>query len=179
LAYLQDPFEVELVQRCMDHERHAQRLLYEKYKDAMYTILYRMLDDEDDAADALQDAFVEVFRSLERYKRLSSLGAWIKVIVIRAGLAQQRTRKIGFDPIEDQHPEDHPLAWDEHMTGEYLEAAIRQLAPGYRNVFLLIEVEGYSHKEAAAILQITEGTSKSQLFNAKRILQQKLKKLMY
>lgn len=163
----------------MNREQHAQRLLYDRYKDAMYTILCRMLDDEDDAADALQDAFVEVFRSLEKYRRLSSLGAWIKVIVIRAGLAQQRTKKIDFEPITDRLPEEHSLVWDENMTGEYLHTAIRQLSPGYRNVFLLIEVEGYSHKEAAELLQITEGTSKSQLFNAKKILQQKLKKLMY
>lgn len=163
----------------MNREQHAQRLLYDRYKDAMYTILFRMLDDEDDAADALQDAFVEVFRSLEKFRRLSSLGAWIKVIVIRAGLAQQRAKKIDFEPITDRLPEEQSLVWDENMTGEYLHAAIRQLSPGYRNVFLLIEVEGYSHKEAAELLQITEGTSKSQLFNAKKILQQKLKKLMY
>lgn len=163
----------------MNREQHAQRLLYDRYKDAMYTILYRMLDHEDDAADALQEAFVEVFRSLEKYRRLSSLGAWIKVIVIRAGLAQQRAKKIDFEPITDRLPEEQSLAWDENMTGEYLHVAIRQLSPGYRNVFLLIEVEGYSHKEAAELLQITEGTSKSQLFNAKKILQQKLKKLMY
>ncbi|MBT1698140.1 RNA polymerase sigma factor [Fulvivirgaceae bacterium PWU4] len=163
----------------MNREQHAQRLLYDRYKDAMYTILFRMLDDEDDAADALQEAFVEVFRSLEKYRRLSSLGAWIKVIVIRAGLAQQRTKKLDFEPITDRLPEEQSLVWDENMTGEYLHAAIRQLSPGYRNVFLLIEVEGYSHKEAAGLLQITEGTSKSQLFNAKKILQQKLKKLMY
>lgn len=179
MAYLLDPFEADLVQRCMNREQHAQRLLYDRYKDAMYTILFRMLDDEDDAADALQDAFVEVFRSLEKFRRLSSLGAWIKVIVIRAGLAQQRAKKIDFEPITDRLPEEQSLVWDENMTGEYLHAAIRQLSPGYRNVFLLIEVEGYSHKEAAELLQITEGTSKSQLFNAKKILQQKLKKLMY
>ena len=167
------------MRRCIEQEQHAQRLLYDRYKDAMYTILYRMLDDEDDAADALQEAFVEVFRSLEKYRKLSSLGAWIKIIVIRAGLAQQRAKKIDFEPITEHLPEERALVWDENMTGEYLHAAIRQLSPGYRNVFLLIEVEGYSHKEAAELLQITEGTSKSQLFNAKKILQQKLKNLMY
>jgi RNA polymerase sigma-70 factor (ECF subfamily) len=69
------------------------------------------------------------------------------------------------------------VIWDEHLTGEYLDKAIRKLPEGYRNVFLLVEVEGYTHREVAVLLQIAEGTSKSQLFQAKKLLQRLLKDL--
>ena len=72
-----------------------------------------------------------------------------------------------------------PIEWDANLTGEVLDKAIAQLSPGYRSVFLLIEVEGYNHKEVANMLEISEGTSKSQLSRAKVILQQKLKDLGY
>ena len=71
------------------------------------------------------------------------------------------------------------ISWDENLTGEYLEKAIHRLPPGYKNVFLLVEVEGYSHNEVAEMLEISAGTSKSQLYHSKRMLQKLLKELMY
>jgi RNA polymerase sigma-70 factor (ECF subfamily) len=177
LSYQQDPHELELLRGCLRRERAAQHALYHKYKDAMYTLLYRMLDDEDDAADALQEAFIEVFKSLPGYLGKSSLGAWIKTIVIRCGLARQR-KTMGHQPLDDLG-DDAPLApWDENLTGEYLDRAIRQLPEGYRNVFLLVEVEGFSHREVSETLRIAEGTSKSQLHQAKRLLQRLLREFM-
>lgn len=178
MSYKLDPLEWELVEGCMQNDRQSQRALYNKYKDAMYTILYRMTSTEEEAADALQDAFVEVFRSLKNYKRLSSLGAWIKTIVVRAGIAKQKKR-IYFSELEQASEEDQRIEWDPNLTGEYLEKAIMRLPAGYKNVFLLLEVEGYSHKEAAEMLGISPGTSKSQLFHAKKMLQKELKELMY
>lgn len=140
----------------------------------MYTLLFRMLDDEDDAADALQEAFIEVFKSLPGYAGKSSLGAWIKTIVVRCGLAKQR-KTLGLQPLEELEDDALPVQWDENLTGEYLDWAIRQLPEGYRNVFLLIEVEGYSHREVSETLRIAEGTSKSQLYQAKRQLQRLLR----
>ena len=161
----------------MQQQRHAQRALYNKYKDAMYTLLLRMLNDEEDAADALQEAFIEVFRSLKSYRGISSLGAWIKTIVIRNGLAKQKTI-LPFEPIGELIHDHQPITWDENLTGEYLEKAIRKLPDGYRNVFLLFEVEGYTHREVAQLLGIAEGTAKSQLFQAKKMLQRLLKEQM-
>jgi RNA polymerase sigma-70 factor (ECF subfamily) len=176
VAYYQDPVEPVLLQGCLQNDRQAQRNLYDRYKDAMYTILFRMLNDEDDAADALQEAFIEVFRSLKRFQGQSSLGAWIKTIVIRAGLVKQK-KALFFEQLDDRADYNQPIEWDEHLTGEYLDKAIRKLPEGYRNVFLLVEVEGYTHREVAGLLQIAEGTSKSQLFQAKRLLQRLLKEL--
>jgi len=174
LSYQQDPYELELLRSCLQQERKAQRALYEKYKDAMYTLLFRMLYDEDVAVDALQEAFIEVFRSLPSYLGNSSLGAWIKTIVIRSGLARQK-KTIEWPSVEELGAETPLFTWDENLTGAYLEKAIRQLPEGYRNVFLLIEVEGYTHREVSELLHIAEGTSKSQLFQAKKMLQKLLR----
>ncbi|PSR57217.1 RNA polymerase subunit sigma-24 [Adhaeribacter arboris] len=140
----------------------------------MYTILFRMLNNEEEAADALQEGFLEVFRSLSSFKAQSSLGAWIKTIVVRAGLKKQR-KTLFLEPLEEQVAFRSPIEWDQNLTGEYLDKAIRQLPDGYRNVFLLVEVEGYTHREVADLLNIAEGTSKSQLFQAKKLLQRLLK----
>ncbi len=144
----------------------------------MYTILMRMLNTEEEAEDALQNAFIQIFHSLHNFKFNSTLGAWIKTIVIRAGLAMQQN-PIDFQPLDSSHERIKSSEWDQNLTGAYLEKGIKELSEGYRNVFLLIEVEGYSHKEVGELLGISEGTSKSQLFHAKRILQKKLKELMY
>jgi RNA polymerase sigma-70 factor (ECF subfamily) len=177
LSYIQDPYELELLDGCMQHDRNAQRALYNKYKDAMYTLLVRMFNDEEDAADALQEAFIEVFRSLKNYRGASSLGAWIKTIVIRSALCKQKTIR-PFEPMSEFIQDHQPIVWDVNLTGEYLEKAIQKLPAGYRNVFLLVEVEGYTHREVAKILGIAEGTAKSQLFQAKKMLQRLLKDLM-
>lgn len=167
--------EAELVRRCLKHDRQAQQQLYEQYKRAMFTKAYRILNDYDHANDALQEAFVEIFRDLGTFRFTSTLGAWIKTIVIRKALQKQRLEG-RFDSLHSMP--DEPLApWPDHLTGEILDRAIRELPDGYRAVFLLIEVEGYAHKETAEMLGISEGTSKSQLYHAKKLLRKKLSDL--
>ncbi len=178
LSYQVDPYEIELVDGCLKGDRLSQRALYDRYKDAMYTILFRMVDTEDEASDCLQDAFIEVFKSLKNFGAKSSLGAWIKTIVVRQGIHRQKHRII-FDELTAKHEEQQLEPWDENLNGTYLEKGIMSLSPGYRSVFLLVEVEGYTHRETAEMLSISEGTSKSQLARAKKILQEKLKELMY
>ncbi|MEQ9299239.1 MAG: RNA polymerase sigma factor [Cyclobacteriaceae bacterium] len=178
MSYKQDPAELELVNNCLQYDRQSQKKLYDKYKDAMYTILCRMLNNEEDAADALQEAFIQVFKGLSGYKGISSLGAWIKTIVIRTALAR-RKNQLQFDEIDERSQKIEPIHWDSNLTGDYLDKAIRGLSNGYRSIFLMIEVEGYTHKETAEMLGISEGTSKSQLFHAKKALQKQLKEVMY
>ena len=178
MSYEVDPYELELVAGCQRGDRISQRALYDRYKDAMYTILYRMVDTQEEASDSLQDAFIEVFRSLKNFQARSSLGAWIKTIVVRQGIKKQK-HKIVFEKLSTTHEDLRLEPWDENLNGEYLEKGILSLSPGYRSVFLLIEVEGYTHRETAEMLDISEGTSKSQLSRAKKILQEKLKELMY
>jgi RNA polymerase sigma-70 factor (ECF subfamily) len=152
----------------------AQKALYEKYKKAMYTLAYRVTGDFESANDVLQDAFLKVFRGLHSFRGDSTLGAWIKTIVIRTAYSKIRKNKMYFESIDDVKPE-ALVDWGDFLQAEYLEKAILSLPDGYRSVFVFIEIEGYSHKEVAEMLGISVGTSKSQLFYAKRKLREKLK----
>jgi RNA polymerase sigma-70 factor (ECF subfamily) len=172
-----------LIQGCLRGDRYWQKVLFEKYKDAMYTVAFRILRNEALAADALQDGFIEVFKSIEGYRFESSLGTWIKTIIIRSSLRiQKKESRYAADTPPGQESSDafsDATGWDENLTGEQLDRAISMLNPGYRSVFILIEVEGYSHKETATMLNISEGTSKSQLSRAKVILQQYLQEFKH
>ena len=136
----------------------------------MYSTAFRMMNDREEANDVLQDAFIQIFRDLKNFRMESTLGTWMKTIVVRAALKRLRNR-LEFQPMEDPSIyllPDHFI----HMDSEYLEKAILALPDGYRTVFLLVEVEGYSHKEVARMLDISEGTSKSQLSRAKKLLRE-------
>lgn len=167
--------EIELVKGCQQGNSAMQKALYVKYKDAMYTICNRILNDDDLACDAMQEGFVEVFRSIDSFQGSSTIGAWIKTILIRKAILLGKRYRM-YDEIEvKQH--DTIIHWDSNLTGDELNLAIRKLPEGYRKVFLLIEVEGYTHKEVAEFLGIAEGTSKSQLFHSKKMLQKSLAEL--
>lgn len=168
--------ESELIDACLDNDRIAQRDLYERYSKAMYTIAYRMAGEQDLAADILQEAFIKVFRSLAKFRRESTLGAWIKTIVVRTALSKLKKQPKFTELPAVDGPESG--SWGDFLEAEYLEKAIQALPTGYRTVFLLIEVEGYAHKEVAELLGITVGTSKSQLFYAKKKLRQIITKLL-
>lgn len=166
--------ERDLILQCLADDRNAQRLLYERYKKGMYTLAYRMVGDFDTAAEVLQDAFLQVFRHLADFQGRSTLGAWIKTIVVRTALSELRRRRVRFESLETQH-EAGNLDWGATaLDTEYLERAIQALPEGYRAVFVLAEIEGFSHKEIGDMLGISEGTSKSQLFYAKKRLRETL-----
>ncbi|WP_046245913.1 RNA polymerase sigma factor [Hymenobacter terrenus] len=162
-----------LLAGCLAQDRTAQYQLYQRYKAAMFSSALRILRDRELAQDALQEAFVQVFRQLAKFRRESTLGAWIRTIVVRQALQLLRRENSMevYDPLRHTEPQ---VAWHDSLTGEALDKAIGELPPGYRSVFCLIEVEGYSHREVAELLGISEGTSKSQLYHAKKQLQIKL-----
>lgn len=166
--------EQKLVKACLANNRLAQRQLYDRYKQAMYTLAYRITGNFDTANDVLQDAFLQVFRGLKGYKAQSTLGAWIKTIVVRT--AYKTLKKEPYTESLEAHHTTDLINWgDQQLHVEYLEKAIQALPEGYRAVFVLIEVEGYAHKEVAQMLDISVGTSKSQLYHAKRRLRDWLK----
>lgn len=168
--------ETELINACLAQDRLAQKKLYDRYSSAMYTVAYRITSDFELAQDVLQESFIKVFRHLEGFRRESTLGAWIKTIVVRTALSRIKKEQ-HFAPIEDLPPDQSTLRWSHSLDAEYLEQSIQALPVGYRTVFLLIEVEGYSHQEVADLLGISVGTSKSQLFYAKKRLRQTLEAL--
>lgn len=163
----------EIAKGCMNGDPQSQKVLYFTYADEMYTTALRILKDEHMAADVLHDSFLLIFRDIQKLRKLSSLRSWIKSIVINTTLKTlNRYKKIEYtdEPVQM----DVSLAYDP-MDGEQIEKAIMCLPEGFRVVFLLIEVEGYKHQEVAEMLGISEGTSKSQLFYAKKKLRKMLK----
>jgi RNA polymerase sigma factor (sigma-70 family) len=158
----------ELVAGCILNDRKIQREVYDKYKDAMYTICFRVLNNQELALEALQDGFVQVFKSIQSFRAESTIGAWIKTIVARAAYKQIDKNKIKF--LEDITSLS-PIEWPSSISPLDLDKAIKQLPHGAKMVFLLAEVEGYSHKEIADMMEISVGTSKSQLHAAKQKLQ--------
>ena len=143
MSYRIPDTERKLVEKCQKHDRGAQRQLFLNYKDAMYTILLRMLNDSEEASDALQEVFINVFNGISTYSFQSTIGAWIKTITIRKGIDFQR-RSNRLNMVQIDVVEEGPVVWPDHMTSESLELALSKLTPGYRTVFLLIEVEGYT-----------------------------------
>lgn len=170
--YVIDSRERHLVNRCLKEEPSAQKELYDLYKDAMYTLAFRIIGEEELAEDVLQETFIGVFKGLDKFQHRSSLGAWIKTILIRTAYKKLK-KKIHTQPLEEKHTQNW-IDWGEHLDAEYLEKAIQALPDGYRSVFVLIEIEGYTHKEVADIMDISIGTSKSQLFYAKKWLRKRL-----
>jgi RNA polymerase sigma-70 factor (ECF subfamily) len=162
--------EALLIEGCKRADRTAQRRLYDRYKTAMYTLAYRITGDFDDANTALQETFLAVFRQIGQFRKEATLGAWIRTILIRKAfeLAQKGAALELLDYTETLDPDLHPST--DLTDVSYLERAIQSLPAGARAAFVLIEVEGFSHREAAALLGVSEGTTKSQLHYAKRKL---------
>lgn len=171
--------EKALIKLCLNDDRTSQRELFLAYKDAMFTVLYRLLGNVEDAEDALQDGFLKVFSNISSFQSKSTIGAWMKVIFVREALQRLRKNALDLTNIDDVPQVETNLSFDDALTGEVLENAILSLDDGFRTVFLLVEVEGYKHKEVADMLEISEGTSKSQLSRAKKKLQVQLTGMGY
>src|SRR5690606_11607418 len=134
--------------------------LYRQYADAMYNICHRMTAHAGEAEDVLQDAFVEVFRNLDRFRGESTLGAWIKRIVINHCINAMKRRRIEFAELREQHTDvPEPEKIDEAelaLSVSRVRDAILELPDGYRQVLTLYLLEGYDHGEIASILGIGE-----------------------
>lgn len=143
----------------------------------MFTLAYRILKDEDEANDVIQDVFIQVFKKIKQFRRESSLGAWIKRIVIRTAMKRvsMQERYVPFE--ENLH--DKKVYLNTNIDGKFIEKIILDLPTGFRTVFILAEIEGYKHKEIAEILNISEGTSKSQLYYAKKMLKERLQHIEF
>ena len=171
--------ESSLIFSCLKGNRTAQHTLYQRYCDAMYNVCYRILGSEPEAEDALQESFIDVFRRLDSFRGESSLGAWIKRIVINHCLNELKRRKVNLMPMEDHYSE----TISEESTDDYdieydvkrVKDAIMKLPDGYRQVLTLYLIEGYDHGEIATIMGIQETGSKSQYSRARARLRELLK----
>jgi RNA polymerase sigma-70 factor (ECF subfamily) len=162
-----------LVVACLKGDRKAQFELYNLYHRAMYSTILRMVSNRADAEDLLQSAFVEVFTRLDSFRNESTIGAWIKRIVINKTINFLKSKRLEWSELKEKHehlPSVESDAGQEeqmHLTVGRIKDAVAGLPDGYRVVFSLYAFEGYDHEEIASILDITEATSKSQYSRAK------------
>lgn len=167
----------QLVDACLQEDRHAQRNLYEKYKQPLFRLCLRYSRDEQEAEDFLHEAFINIFRDLKQYKGNGPLGGWMRRVTINTALQQLRKQRRLLYPDTDLSdlPE---MSEEEELPPLYsmqqLVSYIQQLPAGYRTVFNLFIVEQYSHKEIASTLGISIGSSKSQLSKAKAMLRRQM-----
>jgi len=168
--------DIHLITKVVRGDRASQFQLFELTKGMLYSTCYRIINDEDEANDALQDAYVEIFQQIHKLKNQEALISWMKTITIRKAILQSK-RKIHFEPIEEL-ASNHTDNFDAWFDAEMLDQAVGSLPNGARAVFLLISVEGYSHREASQLLGISESTSKSQLNYAKTLLKRRITKLL-
>jgi len=169
--------EAELIKKCQRDSRSAQEELYTRYADRLYRLAYRYIKSEPDAEDVLMLAFAKVFSNIRSfsYRGEGSLEGWMRRIVVNEALMWLR-RKHNFNMTESLDTSQHEpdlLAYQE-LDAEDVYQFVAQLPTGYRTVFNLSVIEGFNHAEIAEMLQISENTSRSQLFKAKSLLKKML-----
>lgn len=176
--------EQALISGCQKGERIAQRKLYEQYSGRMLAISKRYSKSDLEAEDILQESFIKVFKNISSFRAESSLYYWIKRIVVNTALNHQRS-KLYMYPMSDVSTLSMEVGEQFTLASYHLEelmSMIRDLPPGCQLVFNLYAIEGYPHKEIAEMLEISEGTSKSQYARARSLLQEKIlneKRLSY
>ncbi|HEV7378511.1 MAG TPA: RNA polymerase sigma factor [Dyadobacter sp.] len=165
--------EAQLVKALRKQDPKAQRQLYEKYSSRMLGLCFRYACDEMIAEDIMIEGFMRVFSKIDQFSEEGSFEGWIRRIMVNEALGYIRKQKrMMEDSLSDEADNipDYTLA-DENLNAEELLSLISGLPVGYRTVFNLYAIEGYSHAEIAEMLGISESTSKSQLHRARALLQ--------
>ncbi|MFN7748025.1 MAG: RNA polymerase sigma factor [Cyclobacteriaceae bacterium] len=168
--------DTEWVARCRRHDRQAQRYVYEFFASRMYALCCRYIASRMEAEDVMVTAFTKVFERIDQFKGEGSFEGWIRRIMVNECLTYLRRNKSLYLDVDVEKAEREPdyQALESHLQAEDLMNLIAALPTGYRMVFNLYAIEGYSHQEIAAQLGITENTSKSQLSRARALLQKRL-----
>lgn len=154
-----------------------QALLYHRYAPKMYGVCLRYASCADEANDMLQEGFIKIFSRINSYRGDGPLEAWMRRIIMNTAIEHLR-KKTYMQPItetEEDTIEDNDLSVLDTLSQKDIINLIQTLPTGYRTVFNLKELEGHTHKEIAKLLDISEGTSKSQFSRARMILQEKVK----
>lgn len=170
-----------LIEQCVQQDRAAQKALYDKFAPKMYALCLRYATDQDEAKDFLQEGFIKIYKNIHSFRNEGSFEGWIRRIFVTTctGFIQKKKH---FSEIKESHenlPENvNGFSGLEKLSLKELQHTIQELSAGYRTVFNLYAVEGYSHKEIADLLNISVGTSKSQYARAKQTLQKNLETKM-
>jgi RNA polymerase sigma-70 factor, ECF subfamily len=171
--------EVNLIKSCIEGDRQAQSTLYAMYSAKMFVVCLRYSKNREEAEEVLQEGFLKVFQFLHQFREEGSFEGWIRKIMVNCALQKLRnnTKLAPVLSIEsyNEHFSMHSNA-ESNMSSKELLQIVMSLPPVYKMVFNLYVFEGYKHREIAALLGISEGTSKSNLSDARTFLQKQLNK---
>lgn len=169
--------ERELVKACLKGDIKSQKSLYNQYAPKMMGVCWRFAKSRSEVEDLLQDGFLKVFSDLPQYKGKGSLEGWVRQVIVNVALQHVRRKKLVFEPILEINKKSLSDGSHEQIFLNFeiqdLLKMLNSLPSGAKNIFNLYVFEGFSHKEIAEKLDITVGTSKSQLFKARSILKTK------
>lgn len=165
----------ELIIRCKKQDAQAQKELYDRYNRILFAICIKYAPSIEEAEDCLQDAFIIIFQKINQYKGKGSFEGWMKRITVNTVLQKYRRDKTVLirEGVQLQEEEIEAIETDE-IPLDFLLKIVQELPTQYRLVFSMFVLDGYSHKEIAEKLDISEGTSKSNLARAKGILRVKV-----
>lgn len=171
--------EEDLIKGCIREDRECQKELYKRFAGKMMVVCMRYAAGRMEAEDILQDGFIKVFDNISRFKMEGSLEGWVRRIMVNTAINKIRSNKVRFEEINDSTHESE--LYDQNaidkMSEQDILKLINQMPQGYRYVFNMYAIEGYSHKEIADSLGIEEASSRSQYAKAKKYLQQQIIKL--
>lgn len=170
--------EYELIKGCVNDDVTCQRMLFQQHAGKMMSICHRYANDAMDAEDILQDAFIKVFKYIGQYKFEGSFEGWVRKIVVNTALRNVQKKKIHFSEVNNftDVPQLQPYAFS-NLGEEEILKLIQELPDGYRLVFNLNVIEGFTHEEIAVMLKIQPSTSRSQLVKARKMLQNQILQL--
>lgn len=166
-----------IIEGCRRKDKEAQRLLYEMFSASMFGVCLRYAGSQDDAQDILHEGFLKIFEKIAQFESRGSFEGWIRRIMVNTALEKFRSKQKSVDLNEEitEGEAGAGFEMDDSITVKELLHMISELTPQYKMVFNLYAIEGYSHKEISKMLDISEGTSKSNLSRARSILQEKVK----
>ncbi len=168
--------EKQLIKKSAAGNREAQKHLYEKYSAKMLGVCRQYIKDLHFAEDVMVNGFVKVFKHLDSFRFEGSFEGWIRRIMVRESITHLRKNQfVVYDDSVFEKMAKSSTVLSSELDVAHIQKLIDGLPEGYRAVFVLFAIEGYSHKEIADLLNISEGTSKSQLFKSRKMLQEKLK----
>ncbi len=167
----------QLIKKAIRADRDAQRRLYELHAPKMLSVCRYYINDIYQAEEAMCNGFLKVFTHLQSYKGTGSFEGWIRRIMVRESISYIRSsKKLYFSEDGNFETGDSANNIKSALEVDHIQQLIDDLPEGYRVVFIMYAIEGYKHKEIADTLGISESTSKSQLFKARKLLQSKLNK---
>lgn len=170
--------EQNMIKGCIEGKRTSQKMLYDRFAPKMLGVCMRYAKDRAEAEDMVQEGFIKIFQNISRFKHEGSFEGWVRRIMVFTAINFFKHRSRKFQEDLDQENYDAPFEDEiiEKISAKEIIALVQQLPDGYKLVFNLYAVEGYTHKEISDMLGIAVGTSKSQYARAKTVMQQLLAK---